>query len=86
MTGSGTGLGPEQPQSPQIFVTILSKPIPSDMGELIEVGGGLQASIGFVPAVVSLIALGLYALFSAGPENNDDDDSSPGGGLMQPVA
>ena len=86
MAGSGAGLGPEQPRSPQILVTILSNPIPSDMGELIEVGGGLQAGIGLVPAVISLVALGLYALLSAGPENNDDDDSSPGGGLMQPVA
>jgi DNA-binding NarL/FixJ family response regulator len=37
-------------------------------------------------AVVSLLALGLYALFSGSNENNDDDDSSPGGGLMQPVS
>ncbi|WP_255460130.1 hypothetical protein [Cyanobium sp. NS01] len=40
----------------------------------------------FVSGVVSLLALGLYALFSDSNENNDDDDSSPGGGLMQPVA
>jgi hypothetical protein len=56
------------------------------MGELIEVAGGLQAGVGFVPAILSLLALGLYALFTTGRENNDDDDSSPGGGLMQPVA
>ncbi|MFZ0408822.1 MAG: hypothetical protein WAM11_12040 [Cyanobium sp.] len=56
------------------------------MGELIEVGGGLQSGIGMVPAVISLVGLGIYAWVTAKPENNDDDDSSPGGGLMQPVA
>jgi hypothetical protein len=56
------------------------------MGELIEVGGAMPWGFGFVPAVVSLVSLGLYAWFTAEPENNDDDDSSPGGGLMQPVA
>jgi hypothetical protein len=35
--------------------------------------------------VISLAALGLYALLQ-GENKNDDDDSSPGGGLMQPVA
>ncbi len=56
------------------------------MGELIEVSSGAQLGFGFVPAVASLVGLGLYAWFTAEPENNDDDDSSPGGGLMQPVA
>ena len=37
--------------------------------------------------VVSLLALGVYALLQGDTgNNNDDDDSSPGGGLMQPVA
>ncbi|MEI7952715.1 MAG: hypothetical protein WCH37_08570 [Synechococcaceae cyanobacterium ELA182] len=49
-------------------------------------GAGSQSIIGFVPAALSLIGLGIYALLTAKPENNDDDDSSPGGGLMQPVA
>jgi hypothetical protein len=35
--------------------------------------------------VISLVALGIYAL-TQGTNENDDDDSSPGGGLMQPVA
>jgi hypothetical protein len=35
--------------------------------------------------VISLGALGIYAL-TQGNSENDDDDSSPGGGLMQPVA
>jgi hypothetical protein len=56
------------------------------MGELIEVGAGAESIIGLVPALLSLIGLGIYALVTARPENNDDDDSSPGGGLMQPVA
>ena len=77
---------PERPRSPQKFVTIRLEPLLSDMGELIEVGGGAQLGFGFVPAVASLVGLGLYAWFTAEPENNDDDDSSPGGGLMQPVA
>lgn len=73
-------------RSPQKFVTIRTEPLLSDMGELIEVGSGAQLGIGLVPAVASLVGLGLYAWFTAEPENNDDDDSSPGGGLMQPVA
>ncbi len=55
------------------------------MGELIDVGGGLQGGFGLVSGAVSLLALGLYAVLSGRPEN-DDDDSNPGGGLMQPVA
>ena len=55
------------------------------MGELIDVGGGLQGGFSLVSGVVSLLALGLYALLQGRPKN-DDDDSNPGGGLMQPVA
>jgi len=55
------------------------------MGELIDVGGGLQGGFGLVSGAVSLLALGLYAVLQGRPEN-DDDDSNPGGGLMQPVA
>ena len=55
------------------------------MGELIDVGSGLQGGFGLVSGAVSLLALGLYAILSGRPEN-DDDDSNPGGGLMQPVA
>ena len=57
------------------------------MGEVIELGGGLQSGVGLVPAVLSLVALGIYALLTGETgNNNDDDDSTPGGGLMQPVA
>ena len=65
---------------------MLWNPLPSDMGELIEVGGGLQSGLGFGSAVLCLAGLAIYAWFTAEPENNDDDDSSPGGGLMQPVS
>lgn len=53
------------------------------MGELSELTGGTLSG-GMVSALLSLAALGLFALFR--PESGDDDDSSPGGGLMQPVA
>ncbi|MEB3235340.1 MAG: hypothetical protein VKM98_07920 [Cyanobacteriota bacterium] len=55
------------------------------MGEVIELGTGLQGGFGVISALVSLGALGLYAVMQ-GSNENDDDDSSPGGGLMQPVA
>jgi hypothetical protein len=54
------------------------------MGELIELGTG-SGGFGVLSAVISLGALGIYAL-TQGSGENDDDDSSPGGGLMQPVA
>lgn len=55
------------------------------MGELVDVGGSLQSGFGIVSGMVSLLALGLYALLQGDRENNDDDDNH-GGGLMQPVA
>jgi len=54
------------------------------MGELIDLGAG-NGGFGVLSAVISLLALGIYAL-TQGTNENDDDDSSPGGGLMQPVA
>ncbi len=59
------------------------------MGEFVASGGvsaGLQNGVGLVSALISVIALGLFALFQDENQNNDDDDSNPGGGLMQPVA
>lgn len=53
------------------------------MGELIELGGG-AGGFSLLSALISLAALGIYALTNASSEN-DDDDSTPGGGLMQPV-
>lgn len=55
------------------------------MGELLPGPSGLSSSLSLVSALVSVAALGLFALFQNASEN-DDDDSSPGGGLMQPVA
>ncbi|CAK6694175.1 hypothetical protein I1E95_02955 [Synechococcus sp. CBW1107] len=60
------------------------------MGELVGGTSGitaeLQSGYALVSAVISVLALGLFALFQNDQENNDDDDSNPGGGLMQPVA
>lgn len=56
------------------------------MGELIDLGSGFSGGFSLVSALVSLVALGIYALTQDSQENNDDDDSNPGGGLMQPVA
>lgn len=49
-----------------------------------QVGTGAAFGPGALGAVLSLAALGLYALVR--PDQDDDDDSTPGGGLMQPVA
>lgn len=55
------------------------------MGEVIDLGSGLEGLTGLISALVSVAALGIYAL-TQGNQENDDDDSNPGGGLMQPVA
>ncbi len=55
------------------------------MGELIDVGRNSAGALQLVSTVVSVLALGLYALLQD-DRPNDDDDSGPGGGLMQPVA
>ena len=55
------------------------------MGEVIDLGSGLQGGFGLISGLVSLIALGVYAHLQT-DTGNDDDDSTPGGGLMQPVA
>ncbi|MCP9816836.1 hypothetical protein KBY76_09165 [Synechococcus sp. GreenBA-s] len=49
-----------------------------------DVTGGLEGGFGLISALVSVLALGVYAL-TQGDTGNDDDDSTPGGGLMQPV-
>ena len=54
------------------------------MGELMDVTGGFEGGFGLISALMSVVALGIYALSQRDP-GNDDDDSSPGGGLMQPV-
>jgi len=54
------------------------------MGELIDLGTGLEGGYGLISGLVSVLALGVFALLQ-GDAGNDDDDSTPGGGLMQPV-
>ena len=54
------------------------------MGEVIDLGTGLQGGYGLISGLVCLVALGVFALLQK-DTGNDDDDSSPGGGLMQPV-
>jgi hypothetical protein len=49
------------------------------MGELIGAGTEISSGLGFVPGLLSLVALGIYALLTSQGEN-DDDDSTPGGG------
>jgi hypothetical protein len=56
------------------------------MGDVIDLGSGLELMPGLFSSLVGAAALAIYALTQAGQENNDDDDSNPGGGLMQPVA
>jgi hypothetical protein len=55
------------------------------MGEVIDLGSGLQGGFGLISGLISVLALGVFALLQ-GDTGNDDDDSTPGGGLMQPVA
>ena len=55
------------------------------MGEVLELSNGLEGGFGLLSGVISVAALGIFALMQ-GSSKNDDDDSSPGGGLMQPVA
>lgn len=54
------------------------------MGEVIDLGSGLQGGFGLISGLVSILALGVFALLQ-GDTGNDDDDSTPGGGLMQAV-
>ncbi|MFM9090060.1 MAG: hypothetical protein ACKOPT_18445 [Cyanobium sp.] len=56
------------------------------MGELVDLGNAVDGGFSAVSALISLAAVGLFALLQGGTKNNDDDDSTPGGGLMQPVA
>ncbi|MDA0716871.1 MAG: hypothetical protein O2839_01465 [Cyanobacteria bacterium] len=56
------------------------------MGEVIGTSSALGTGFSIISGVVSLLAIGMYALLQPGSENNnDDDDSGPGGGLMQPA-
>lgn len=54
------------------------------LGEVIDLSSGFGGGLRLVSGLISLVALGVFALLQA-DTGNDDDDSTPGGGLMQPV-
>jgi len=54
------------------------------LGEVIDLSNGFSGGLSLVSGLISLGALGVFALLQA-DTGNDDDDSTPGGGLMQPV-
>ena len=54
------------------------------LGEVIDLSSGFGSGLSLVSGLISLVALGVFALLQA-DTGNDDDDSTPGGGLMQPV-
>ena len=54
------------------------------LGDVIDLGSGFFGGGSLISALVSLVALGIFALLQT-DTGNDDDDSTPGGGLMQPV-
>jgi len=54
------------------------------LGEVIDLSNGFSGGLSLVSGLISLVALGVFALLQA-DTGNDDDDSTPGGGLMQPV-
>ena len=56
------------------------------MGEFIETSAGGGASLELIGGLVSLMALGMYALFQPASDDDDSDGGGGGGGLMQPVA
>ena len=54
------------------------------LGEVSDLSNGFSGGLSLVSGLISLVALGVFALLQA-DTGNDDDDSTPGGGLMQPV-
>ena len=54
------------------------------LGDVIDISTGLGGGLSLISGLVSMVALGIFALLQ-GDAGNDDDDSTPGGGLMQPV-
>ena len=54
------------------------------LGEVIDLSSGFGEGLSLVSGLISLVALGVFALIQS-DTGNDDDDSTPGGGLMQPV-
>ena len=54
------------------------------LGEVIDISSGFGGGLSLVSGLISLVALGVFALIQS-DTGNVDDDSTPGGGLMQPV-
>jgi hypothetical protein len=54
------------------------------LGDVIDISTGFGGGLSLISGLVSVLALGIFAILQ-GESGNDDDDSSPGGGLMQPV-
>ncbi|QNG30402.1 hypothetical protein [Synechococcus sp. LTW-R] len=54
------------------------------LGEVIDLGTGFGGGLSLISGLISLVALGVFAVLQS-DTGNDDDDSTPGGGLMQPV-
>ena len=54
------------------------------LGEVIDLGTGFGGGLSLISGLISLAALGVFAVLQS-DTGNDDDDSTPGGGLMQPV-
>ncbi|MBM5791116.1 MAG: hypothetical protein FJ053_05025 [Cyanobacteria bacterium M_surface_10_m1_298] len=54
------------------------------LGDVIDISTGFGGGLSLISGLVSMVALGIFALLQ-GDAGNDDDDSTPGGGLMQPV-
>ncbi|MEN9768133.1 hypothetical protein [Vulcanococcus sp.] len=54
------------------------------LGDVIDISTGFGGGLSLISGLVSVLALGIFAILQ-GESGNDDDDSTPGGGLMQPV-
>ncbi len=63
----------------------LSRIAKTELGEYVDISP-YTGSFSVISGLVSLVALGIYAIFQGGEGNDDDDSDSGGGGLMQPVA
>ena len=56
----------------------------STLGEVIEISSN-QYGLSLFSGMISLLALGVYALWTEDAGSDDDDSDSGSGGLMQPV-
>ena len=70
--------------SDKSLICYLFRNCKKNLGEFVDIGMS-NTPIGFVSGLISLIALGVYAILQTETGNDDDDSDSGGGGLMQPV-